>query len=273
MSNSPVRGTKKWESQLRARRRQRSSVRAGRDRVSACPEDSTPIRRAASIPASSPLRALASPPSTEAPSPARRMPSRDVPPFSSQNGCQQRWRESQTWRRPMSRERWVRGMIPSWVMSRSVEIRCSLPSAVKRTSSTFSAPSAERRVTPKVVSRFRHRLHAMPSPLPRYGRSNRAAGRKGRADSLRPIEPVSSRPAIGTPRRKRWQPSRGSRGPLPASTTGPDGTTPDRSRMSAPPAPMTPGSVQPRKGTGRSIAPVAAMMHRARASVETPFRL
>ena len=43
--------------------------------------------------------------------------------------------------------------------------------------------------------------------------------------------------------------------------------------MSAPPAPMTPGSVQPGKGTGRSMPPGATAMQEAERLSALPFRV
>ena len=88
-------------------------------------------------------------------------------------------------------------------------------------------------------------------------------------------QPVSSHAAMGTPASSRCPASRSSRGPLPARTTGAflsaESVPPERSRMSAPPAPMTPGSVQPGKGTGRSMPPGAMMMCEAVSSSALPF--
>jgi hypothetical protein len=88
---------------------------------------------------------------------------------------------------------------------------------------------------------------------------------------------VSRIAAIGTPALRYCQAISQSSGPQPAITTRPSGTRPDAfSAVCAPPQLITPGSVQPGIGKGRSSAPVAsitsrATMMRERPAIETPI--
>ena len=77
--------------------------------------------------------------------------------------------------------------------------------------------------------------------------------------------------AMGAPARASCQASSSSSGPEPAMTVGAEGTIEAfLSSVCAAPAPITPGSVPPGIGTGRSMAPVAMMTRRARTTRASP---
>ncbi len=99
----------------------------------------------------------------------------------------------------------------------------------------------------------------------------RNEGRCGRAARQEPDGVVSSKASGLTPSRAYCAASSSRSGPVPASTTGPSGTSAFAfSRVCAAPAVITPGSVQPAMGKGRSSAPVAMRIVRAVTSSARP---
>ena len=84
------------------------------------------------------------------------------------------------------------------------------------------------------------------------------------ASASRPRGIVSSTRSMATPALHSCHATCHSSGPAPASTTRPDGTSAaDLSSACTAPAVITPGSVHPGNGTGRSIAPEATITARA----------
>ncbi len=108
-----------------------------------------------------------------------------------------------------------------------------------------------------------HRLfsRSIDTPFQIKSALRKASGARGMAVTGGNTGVVSRMVATRTPFLTRRDASRRSRGPLPARTTRPAGLSPaSLARLFAAPAPITPGSVQPGMGTGRSMAPVAAMI-------------
>ena len=112
-------------------------------------------------------------------------------------------------------------------------------------------------------------------PLAKYGDSMKS-GRCGSARSQLARGVVSRTASRRPPARRICAASSHSSGPVPAITVRPAGSRPCAlSTVCAAPAVMTPGSVQPGIGNGRSCEPVAMMTRRAsimRAApaIETP---
>ena len=96
------------------------------------------------------------------------------------------------------------------------------------------------------------------TPFQRKSALNKALGAWGMAGAGGITGVVSKIAARDTPFFINKDASRRSNGPLPASTTRPEGFSPASFvRLLAAPAPITPERVQPGMGTGRSMAPVA----------------
>ena len=146
--------------------------------------------------------------------------------------------------------------------------RQALARARRRRSTTSRSLARRRRrasrVTPRTTRTLRAHLAQQRQALGEVGREHEIRQMRQRAQPVAARRGVEDRLDACRRRCRICAASSHSSGPVPASTMRPSGTRPEAlSSVCAAPAVITPGSVQPGIGNGRSSAPVARMTRRA----------